>query len=111
MIRTEARSGQPRTRTTELDLRAVVGDLPWEIGFSKLPGRDEEIVEFASDEVGIMRHFVEVRPLYTNTGNLWGHRVTKRHLAQEEPTVVDECISSRDEAFDAARDCMERLTN
>lgn len=111
MIGTETRNAQSRTRTTELDLRAVVSDLPWEIGFSKRPGRDEETVKFASDDVGIMRHFVEVAPLYTNNGVLRGYRVTKYHSAQEKPTVVEPCVGSRDDAFAAARDCMERLTN
>lgn len=91
-------------------LRSTVSGLPWDICLSKHPHHEKETVTFTSKQVGILKHSVEVRPVYVN-GTCRGYRVSRFHDRQEEPTILEECISSRDKALNTARDCMEKMTN
>ncbi|MHC3381676.1 hypothetical protein [Haloarcula sp. H-GB5] len=111
MISTEAQNTQPGTQTTSITtLSSTVSGLPWDIYLSKHPHHEKETVTFTSEQVGILKHFVEVRPVYTN-GECCGYRVSRYHDGQEQPTVLEECAPSRDEALDTAHDCMKQMTN
>lgn len=113
MISTEAQNAQSGTQTASITtLRSIVSDLPWDVCLSKQPHHEKETVTFTSEQVGILKHSVEVRPIYNNaTGTCHGYRVSRFHDRQVEPTVLEECVPSRDEALNAARDCMEQMTN
>lgn len=111
MISTVEQNTQPGTQTASITtLRSTVSGLPWDISLSKHPNHEKETVTFTSNQVGILKHSVEVRPVYVD-GACRGYRVSRYHDRQEEPTVLEECVRSRDEALDAARDCMEQMTN
>lgn len=111
MISTEAQNAQPSTQTASITtLRSTVAGLPWDVCLSKHPHHEKETVTFTSEQVGILTHSVEVRPVYDD-GVCRGYRVSRYHDRQKQPTVLEECIRSRDDALNAARDYMEQMTN
>lgn len=113
MLSTHSSSPAASTQQTATSqLRDVVDDLPWTVGLSKRPEHTEVVVTFASHEVGVLSHAVEVQPLWdARTETHYGYRVSKYHDRQQEPTVVEDRIPSRETALETARNCMKRLTD
>lgn len=111
MISTEAQNTESSTQTVSITtLRSTVAGLPWDVCLSKHPHHEKETVTFTSTQVGILKHSVEVCPVY-DSGTCRGYRVSRFHDRQKQPTVLEECVRSRDDALNAARNYMEQMTN
>lgn len=106
--------------TTTTDERIARGALidattqnePWEASFSRHPMEPVETVTFSSDEVGVLTHFVRIKPRYNApTGTLHGFKVEKYHQGQEDATIVEAAAGTFEEALKEAKDCIDRLTH
>jgi hypothetical protein len=109
---TESRQTGAQPATTSIKtLQAITDQLPWGVSLSKRPGLAQETITFTSTNVGVLEHTVTIESLYDPDAEThYGYRITKSHNHQDEPTVVEERVHSREAALAAARECMKRLT-
>lgn len=110
--------GHDRNRSSDADddlaaqhepVAAVVEDLPWEVGLSRNPQSGAGVIQFASEAVGTVTHYVCVSPATPSTSTPTGYRVEKSYAGATEPILVEEGLGSLAAALEVARETITRL--